>query len=117
MRQMVTERVENPQDEVTQLKEHAKSLRESKKKIARELKNAQRRTRRMKKRAKTLTDEELLSVLRMRAARREVAVPAREVDQQLQQEPCAENLENGASSEQPESHVSCDLEGVSPGAE
>ena len=117
MRQMVTEQVENPQDEVTLLKEHAKRLRETKKKIAKDLKNAQRRTRRMQRRAKTLTDEELLSVLRMRAARRDVAEPEGEVNQQLQHEPCAENLENGASTRPSESHVSCDLEGVSPGAE
>ena len=117
MRAMVNKTVENPQDEVTLLKEHAKRLRETKKKIAKDLKNAQRRTRRMQRRAKTLTDEELLSVLRMRAARRDVAEVCREVDQQLQHEPCAENQENGDSTRPSELHVSCDLEGVSPGAE
>ena len=103
MRRMVTEQVENPQDEVTQLKEHAKRLRETKKKIAKDLKNAQRRTRRMQRRAKTLTDEELLSVLRIRAAKRDAREPEAEVDQQPEKEQSTQNVENGGSSRPGES--------------
>ena len=62
--------IENPQDEVNLLRKHAKDLRDQKTKLAKELKNAQRKTRRMQQRAKSLSDEELLSVLCMRSCKR-----------------------------------------------
>ena len=61
----------NPKDAVSELKKVAQDLRQQKVRLTKDLKNARRRNSRMKNRAKTLTDDELWSVLRMRSATRD----------------------------------------------
>ena len=63
--------VKNPKDTVSDLKKVAHDLRQQKVRLTKDLKNARRRNSRMKNRAKTLTDDELWSVLRMRSATRD----------------------------------------------
>ena len=70
VRTLVSSTVEDPRDEITSLRKQQRELVQKKKTLAKDLKNAQRRTRRVQGRAKTLSDEDLLSVLRMRAERR-----------------------------------------------
>jgi len=72
LRDLVSSSVEDPRDEITELRLQQRQLLQQKKALAKDLKNAQRRTRRVQTRAKTLSDEDLLSVLRMRSARRAV---------------------------------------------
>ena len=63
--------VNNPKDAISDLKKVAHDLRQQKVRLTKDLKNARRRNSRMKTRAKTLTDGELWSVLRMRSATRD----------------------------------------------
>ena len=54
-------------DQIEALKHEQATMRAAKKKITKDLKNAERRRKRLRKRAKQLSDDDLIAVLRMRA--------------------------------------------------
>ena len=67
--------VEQLGDAIKRLKAEQDAVRADRKRVTKELKNAQKRKQRLKKRAKQLSNEDLVSVLQLRAAEKP-AVPA-----------------------------------------
>ena len=53
---------------INRLKAEQKALKESKKRVAKELRNQEKKRQRLKRKASALTDEDLLQVLHLRAA-------------------------------------------------
>ena len=65
--------------EIARLKAERQTLRDQRKKLAKDLKNAERKRSRLKKRAKLLTDSDLVAVMMLRVAeRKEVTLSAEE---------------------------------------
>ena len=60
--------VEQLGDAIKRLKSEQDAVRADRKRVTKELKNAQKRKQRLKKRAKQLSNEDLVSVLQLRAA-------------------------------------------------
>lgn len=69
--------------EIARLKAERQTLRDQRKKLAKDLKNAERKRSRLKKRAKLLTDSDLVAVMMLRVAeRKEVTLSAEEEHQE-----------------------------------
>jgi len=69
---------DNCAEKITDLKRKALEMRKERRDVAKQLKNVQKKQRRLKEKARQLTDEDLLSVIMMRRAPKNVAAePAR----------------------------------------